>query len=341
MVLNRGAGLRVRFPEKPETINMTEENVVQLPTRLERLARDLNAYLQRDDSNRADWIEIQEGICLTLAEARSDFTADVEFGQWCSHNGFGEDALDYQTRAAAIKMGRNPGALRACLEATERQSLRTICLREFNRFDNGVKPTTRRKQPRLDLSRPSPEFEKAKVAYDEIKASGETVTVAKVAKLAGVSNTPARIAVAFKQGTEEPRPLRPDEMSGSMTKRYEAAVKKARAEIREELKIEVFKELDVLVQHAKERSERADRILASHQGVMTRDAFRKIRACLHPDHNTFALAGDALQIFSELEDLLVKADEPIGAGPPLPTTAAELMARRHKYQGRRTRASRS
>jgi hypothetical protein len=310
---------------------MTEENVVQFPTLLERLASELTNYLSQEAANREEWIAIQEGICLALVEARDQFPADIEFGRWCEAEGFGKDVINENMRAAAINMGRQPDELRACLEATDRRSLLQIYRFDFQRFVHVSKPSSRRKQSQLDLSRPSPEFEKAKAAYDELKASGETVTVPKVAKLAGVSQTPARIAIAFMHGVEEPRPLMRDEMSASMTKRYEAAIKKARAEIREELKGEVFKELDVLVERAKERSERADRILASHQGVLSKDAFRKIKACLHPDHNTFALAGEALQIFSELEDVLVKLDEPeVSSAPPLPMTAAELMAKRRR-----------
>jgi hypothetical protein len=120
-------------------------------------------------------------------------------------------------------------------------------------------------------------------------------------------------------------------MSASMAKRYEAAIRKARAEIREELRQEVYKECDVFVASIKERAERADRILAGHNGALSRDAFRRIKACLHPDHNTFTFAAEALQTFSELEDVLVKPDPPPRDGvPPLPQTAAELMARRRR-----------
>lgn len=308
---------------------MTDDNVVQLPTLLQRLADTLRAYLNRHAANRKEWIKIQEGICATLAEARSQFPADIEFGRWCDENRFGADVINHQTRAAAVAMGDDPTALHACLEATDRQSLLTIYRFEFRGFTNVCKPS-RRKQQTLDLNNPSPEFERCKDAYDEIKAAGEVPTVEKVAELAGTSGTPARIAVAYKHGEEAPRPLESGEMSASMVKRYEATIRKARAEIREELKSEVYKELDVFVRHVKERSDRADRILGNFKGVMSRDAFRKIKACLHPDHNSFKFAAEALQTFGELEAALVKPDDPVYSGPPLPTTAAELMARRRR-----------
>lgn len=309
---------------------MADENVVQLPTLLERLADRLRNYLTRDAQNRAEWIEIQEGICLTLAEARGQFLPDIEFGQWCETNGFGAAKLNHQTRAAAIAMGRDPQALRACLEETDRVSLHTIHQFDFPRFTNGCKPAASRRKPKLPLNRTSPEFKKAEDAYDALAARGEPFTAQDIAKAAGTSDTPVRRVLAFKQAEAAFEPLSPSEMHKTMLKRYELAIKKARAEIREELKAEVFKELDVFVRHVKERSDRADRILANYKGQMSRETFRKIKACLHPDHNTFKFAAEALQAFSELEVVLVKPDDPTYDGPPLPTTAAELMARRRR-----------
>jgi hypothetical protein len=305
---------------------MADENVVQLPTLLERLADKLRAYLKRDTTNRNEWIEIQEGICLTLAEARGQFPADIEFGQWCDDNGFGQSVLRHETRAAAIAMGRNPEVLRSCLGATERRSLLTIYRKEFCGFITVSKPPTRRK-PKLDLT-PSPAMQRALNAYDELAAKEEPITAKAIRDRAQVSDTPVRRVFALKSEEAKLDPLTPAEMRATMQKRYELAVRKARLEIREELKEEVYRELDGLVRRVKERSDRADRVLQNFKGVMSKDAFRKIRACLHPDHNSFKFAAEALQTFSELESVLVKPDDPIYRGPPLPTTAAELMARR-------------
>jgi len=308
---------------------MTNENVFQLPTLLERLANEINAYLKRNAQNRQEWIDVQMGICTRLAEARGQFPANIDFGQWCEGNGFGDTIINHQTRAAAIIMGAQPEALRACLEATERQSLLTIHRLEFSGFTKVCK-TTARRNPKLGLWRPSKAFEKAKTVFDELEAKGEPFTAQDVAEKAGVSDTPVRRVFAYKQAEAKIEPLTPGEMRASMLKRYELAVKKARLEIREELKAEVYTELDVFVRHVKERSDRADRILGGYKGMMSKETFRKIKACLHPDHNTFKFAAEALQAFSELEAVLVKPDDPVRAGPPLPTSAAELMARRRR-----------
>ena len=42
--------------------------------------------------------------------------------------------MNHQDRAAAIAMGREPEALRACLEATGRRSLQWIYRFEFSEF---------------------------------------------------------------------------------------------------------------------------------------------------------------------------------------------------------------
>lgn len=305
---------------------MANENVFQLPTLLERLASEISAHLKRNARNHEEWIEIQVGLCARLAEARGQFPANIEFGQWCEANGFD---ISHQDRAAAIAMGGQPEALRKCLEATERRSLRRIHSSEFNRFTQVGKTAPKRK-PKLDLGHPSEAFNKAKAAFDELEAKGEPFTARDVAEKAGVSDTPVRRVFAYKQAEVELDPLTPAEMRKSILKRYELAVKKARLEIREELKAEVYKELDVFVRHVKERSDRADRILGGYKGALSKEVFRKIKACLHPDHNTFKFAAEALQAFSELEVVLVKPDDPVRGGPPLPTTAAELMARRRR-----------
>lgn len=305
---------------------MAKETVVRLPDRLERLAIRLKDYLSLNDANRDDWIKIQQGICFTLVEARDEFRADIDFGLWCETNGFG---LNDHTRAAAIAMGREPEALRKCLEATERRSLHTIYQFDFPRFGNVSKPSRRRTQ-RLPLGAPPNQRKKAEQAYDELNAAGETITAPILAEKAGVHQETARKAILVKRAQAELDPLTPSEMRTTQRKRFDLAVHKARAEIREALKAEVYKELDVFVRDVSDRAKRADEVLASYGGVMSREAFRKIRACLHPDHNTFAHAAEALQIFSELERVLVKPEEPVFSGPPLPTTAAELMAMRRR-----------
>ena len=67
-----------------------------------------------------------------MAATRDRITADREFSRWCNENGFGKDLLNNHDRAVASAMGRQPAALRVCLEATERRSLQLIYRHEFD-----------------------------------------------------------------------------------------------------------------------------------------------------------------------------------------------------------------
>jgi len=309
------------------------DNIFSLPTLLERLAGKLKSYLQRDATNRQEWIEIQEGICLTLAEARDQFSANIEFGQWCEDNGFGNDVINAETRAAAITMGRDPQALRACLTATDRRSLETMYRFEFGRYWNV--PKTQPRQP-LQPKPPTENIEAAIEAVQPFVDAGVNVPRAKVSEELGIGMETVRRATERARGRSEAReeqmypPLPAEDMSKTMKKRYEAALRKARQEIREELKVEVYKEAEVYLDYLKDRLRRSDMILSNYQGKISKETFRKIKACLHPDHNTFKYAAEALQAFCEMEPVLVKPDDPVYTGPPLPQTVAELMARRRK-----------
>lgn len=181
----------------------------------------------------------------------------------------------------------------------------------------------------------------AKAILDEGKTYGEMEAAT------GLSSTVLRSAIAREEGRREiasqPAPLNPDAMPFTMAQRYEATLKRARKEIREELTVEVTTELHAayqdMVTRYRARVAEADRITASHRGVFSRQDYRKILACLHPDHNTFAFAAEAMQAFSRQERVLVKPDPPVRNPntPPLPTFA-EMMASGERVKAERKAA---
>jgi len=67
-----------------------------------------------------EWVEGTIEFCVAIAEVREQFTTDTAFNQWCEDNGFDEKVINHQDRAAAIVMGRDPVALRVCLETSKR-----------------------------------------------------------------------------------------------------------------------------------------------------------------------------------------------------------------------------
>jgi hypothetical protein len=349
---------------------MPEDNVVQIPSRLERLANQIKNTLvqceqglEKAEAGRKDWVEAAHALCLLLVEARQHHPADIGFGEWCAANGFGEDVLNHQTRAAAIKMGKEPEALRSCLEATQRWSLRHIYRLEFTRFTHAGKPCD-----------PIPAQRKPKMSHTvggAIRArctDGEWRTAKKVAELVG--HREPEVATALKymfqrgngnstfkvekrltqqegqeycivskaaaQQAEVITPLPLAEMPPTLEQRYEAAVRAAEKRLRNEIIAEISTEYKSYVKEYSERIRWAEQVLDNFKGLMSRAHFRKIKACLHPDHNTFVFAAEALQVFSELEKVLVKPEPRVIAGlPPLPETVGELLARRAELDRQR------
>src|SRR6188508_2733945 len=108
------------------------DNVLPLPTRIERLVKLIQSDLARQANGDREWIEGSYDLCLHLVELREQYPGDAEFGRACEGHGFGKSVLNHQTRAAAIAMGREPEALQQCLEATERRSIRVIYEQEFS-----------------------------------------------------------------------------------------------------------------------------------------------------------------------------------------------------------------
>ena len=137
-----------------------------------------------------------------------------------------------------------------------------------------------------------------------------------------------RSAVAREEGRREALTnpvIVPADLSLSAQQKLEAAIrqhqKKLDMQFEERVRIKVLSDTEARLKWMKEKEDWANRIIASHKGVMPRETFRKIKACLHPDHNTFTHAAEALQAFSALEKVLVKPDDPVLSGPPLPTRA--------------------
>jgi hypothetical protein len=85
----------------------------------------------------------------------------------------------------------------------------------------------------------------------------------------------------------------------------------------------------------REREAIAMKIVQSHKGIMSREDYRKILACLHPDRVDQELKERyeaAFHIFKSLEKVLVKT-EPVG--PVVPPRFSDLVLRRRQYSAKR------
>lgn len=321
---------------------MIELNVTHFPEPLERLAKLIPRDIERckmavkkTEEGRREWIEAAYDLCVHLAAAKAARPALIEFGQWCNDNGFGEEIINRNTRAAAIAMAEQPEALRKCLEETIRRSLDTIHKFDFGRFHNVMKTS---KPPRKHKPRTEDKQRETAEAIRPLIEAGGSINRGEIAEQLGVSEATVQRAVQRErgrlEGLEEQPPIDPADMRDIMRKRYDAAVKAARKEIRAEIEAEIATEYFRMVDDHRRKVERAERIIASHKGVFSREEFRKIKACLHPDHNSFAFAADAMHIFSEQEGVLVKPEPPPAMSGPgaLPRTVEELLARRRHPQ---------
>lgn len=179
--------------------------------------------------------------------------------------------------------------------------------------------------------------ERARQAVRPMIEAGLPIDREKIAESVNVGPNAIQMAVAFEkgrlEGLAEINPIARVDMAPTMAQRYEAALRKARAEIRAELEAvvrqEVYAEWQQKIDDYRERVEQSDRILNNHRGFIYRDEYLMILACLHPDHNKFAKATEAFHFFKGLENILVKLD-PRPNAPPLPKTIAELMAKRRR-----------
>jgi hypothetical protein len=321
------------------------DNVVMMPRASDLLARQIQYDLERckaankkTKEGQREWITAAYDLCLNLAEAKRQHPALIEFGQWCTDNGFGEDRLHYQVRAVAIAMGQQPEALRKCLDATERQSLREIYRLEFPGFDSAVKTTKPSARKQVSIKTAA-----VRAAVKPLIDENKPVQRDRLSRELGVGRATVERAEHYASGRLDGLreaeskltiiPLSPAEMKPTVQQRYEAALRMAKIQIRHELmtevKAEVYRDFeDIYLKHWREKCTHAERIIASHKGVLSRKDFRIVLAGLHPDHNKFEQAGAAFELFKGLESVLVKPDAPVLAGPPLPETVEELLARR-------------
>ena len=318
------------------------DNVIPMPDQLERIAAQINGDLQRREHSHTDWVEATLDLCIHLATARQQFSADQAFGRWCGDSGFGDNVISHQDRAAAIDMGRDPDRSRLILEKTERRSLRLIHDKEF-RFTSDGKPT---KPVKAETpAKPDEPLARALAAYDRRKMAGEDLTYGAIGKEAGVSSTPVRRAIAIRKNEEN---IEGFNLSATAEQKLDMAIRVARRKLEQEFETRVMLEAkrrqdEISLPHYFETLRRVERKLAAHRGVMPRSEYRKILACLHPDSVEDPARKprfeEAFRLFNSYEVKLV-SDDKAAALSGLPKTREEMMARKQKFDAAR-RAQRS
>jgi hypothetical protein len=113
---------------------------MSLPQTLSTIVEEINAVLDRDESNKADWVEIKLELCRLLFSSRREFRDNKAFGKWFDKN-LGA-SIGVNDRAAFIAMGSDMDRAREVFEKTERKSIQLIYEREFK--DQPKKPKASR-----------------------------------------------------------------------------------------------------------------------------------------------------------------------------------------------------
>lgn len=110
---------------------MTNPVQNKVPTELEVLRTEIHAALDRDETNRTDWVSIKMTLTELIGKARKTFQDNVSFGKWFDKE-IG-NTVGKNDRAAFVEMSKNLFVAREVFEATTRTSVQHIFEKEFKK----------------------------------------------------------------------------------------------------------------------------------------------------------------------------------------------------------------
>jgi hypothetical protein len=126
-----------------------DQNEVQAtatpPNDITTLKSNLDLAWGKIESGNKLWLEGAIELINTLYDARQHFPADQEFGKWLDGNGYGEERITRNDRAALLNMALNLDVTREVLAETHRRSWRLIWEEEIQpRLHSPVQPNSQR-----------------------------------------------------------------------------------------------------------------------------------------------------------------------------------------------------
>jgi hypothetical protein len=179
-------------------------------------------------------------------------------------------------------------------------------------------------------------LEAALQGYDDLKMTGgkKRITRTDLEKL-GHSAIVAAQAVTQREVEAKRQDLTAHEaLPPSWQKRFNIAIKAYKKqldlEFLDKVREETQRHLDenILPLYTKRRAE-ADFIVKHNKGVFTADEYKQIVRCLHPDSQpSIEQKNAAFQTFNEHKPVLLAETEKDNGIPPIPRSAAEMMARK-------------
>jgi predicted transcriptional regulator len=172
-------------------------------------------------------------------------------------------------------------------------------------------------------------------------------TQAEVALEFGVSNTVVKVAVAKERGRREPNVSR-EELSLTAQQKLDTAIRQKIRQLDVEFERRVQAEIrryseEILLPHVTAREMQANQIIKTRKGIMTRDVYRLILGCLHPDRLASGNAEElknryerAFNAFTKLELVLCNESEvPRSGASALPRTWDEMQKAKEAASARR------
>jgi hypothetical protein len=338
-------------------------------SQLAELAQQIHHGLSRREQSRAAWIEASLELAAAVYTAREIFIGrNIEFGQWWNAQGF---KLNHNDRAALVKLGADPGISRTMLEQTNLTSYQKIMRGGFTTHSKTLPPEL---PPAPTVARddappdPEPPIQQAAAedalvkhshreaeisdqVFDYIMAMdkrGEAIpSIEALMVTLGVSQTPIRYAkYALAKIKQEREDAIPD--ISSFPKKYRDECERFRRNLekfaRRKIDEGVRKELDeymneVILPQKRKDQEHYHAVVNAHKGVMKRDVYRKMLACLHPDQSmSAATRAEMFEIWKNLGYVLVgPAEAPITLST-LPASAEAFRARKMQAEAERRRA---
>lgn len=307
----------------------------------------------------ADALQIEVAAQCRLAD---EFDAAQERGELPSHGG---DRKSGDRKIKILKTGSCSPTL-ADMGINGRQFSRARQTRNAEQADPGVIKRTldavlqTGKQPRrADIDRAVKEtLEKAEADArpkkrptkysDEVRDKaaklhldmGMPVTAA-AAEAGMASEMVAKVAIAKEEGRREVEAqLDPSTLPKSAQERLEAFKRTYQKQLDNAFEARVLAGIkeridEMVLPFYSEKEELYDAVVKAYKGLMPREDYRKVLACLHPDSRRSVSderLAEAFGIIKKLEKLLVSDAETRPAAGTLPKTYDELMERKRQAQ---------
>jgi hypothetical protein len=293
------------------TMVSQEDNVVHIPTSLDRLAARAVQAMANYKTGHSAAIKATIAYGAALNEGRALHASNKAFAQWVADQGLDQGSpWDSRTERGAamlvaLRLRENPLSEETLMTCTRS---RPNDIRDWLTKQQGQPPPKRR-----DFTK----RKRAEIELNAMKAAGIAVTAAELARRAEVGETTAYNVIQTLSEAAPPPPPPPAPETVDLARfpeRSRMTIEKAVAIYKKQLdkafETRVYDEVrrridradDAVRNSLKELRAKCDRLerMVQQKGVFTRLEFRQLQMAVHPDNTASA------EVRNRLLDLLVK-----------------------------------